>query len=127
MKLAHQPGGARIIRTEGYTGQWLEHVRLLNIQNYAENPLPDSECRSIAKSCAKYSLRQYSKAVFSEIQTARNTKRWHPGNPNFDYCGRAETAALLAGMGYKQQEISTYFGVSLRTIERDLAKIRRTQ
>ena len=127
VKLAHRPSWARTILHEGYAGRWLEHVKLLDIQQLAENPLPDSECRSIAKSCAKYSMRQYSEAVFSEIQTARNTKRWHPGNPNFDYRGRAETAALLAGMGYKQQEISTYFGVSLRTIERDLAKIRRTQ
>ena len=105
-----------------YQGQWLEHVRLLNVQSFAEHPLPDSEYRSIAKSCAGYSLRQYSEAEFSEIQTAHNTKRWHPDQPNFDYRSRAETAALMFKLGFTKPELATYFGVSMSTIKRDLAK-----
>ena len=127
VKLAHQPSWAEIILHEGYAGQWLEHVKLLNIGSFAEHPLPDSECRSIAKSCARYSLLQYSKATFSEIQTARNTKRWHPGNPNFDYRGRTETAELLFKLGYTVPQIAATFGVSDRTIQRDFAKIRKAQ
>ena len=95
VKLAHQPKWARTIAREGYAGQWLAQVRILNIQQWAENPLPDSECRSIAKSCAKYSLRQFNEGIFSDIQTARNTRRWHPGQPGYDYQGRAN-----GGPGY---------------------------
>ena len=124
VKLAHQPGWARTILHEGYAGQWLEHVKLLNFQQFAENPLPDSECRSIAKSCARYSMLQYSEAVFSEIQTARNTKRWHPNQPNYDYGGRAESVALLFSMGYTKRQLAEIFGVSTKTIQRDLATTR---
>ena len=53
VKLAHQPGWARTIAAEGHAGRWLAHVRRINIAEFAEDPLPDSECRSIAKSCAK--------------------------------------------------------------------------
>ena len=38
----------------------------------ASRELPDAECRSIAKSCANYSLRQFSEADYSAIQTQRN-------------------------------------------------------
>ena len=125
VKLAHQPSWAEIILHEGYAGRWLEHVKLLNIGSFAEHPLPDSECRSIAKSCARYSLLQYSEATFSEIQTARNTKRWHPGQPNFDYRGRAETVAMLFNqMGYTKRQLAETFGVSISTIKRDLATTR---
>ena len=126
-KLAHQPRWARSILHEGYAGNWLEHVRLLNTQQFAENPLPDSECRSIAKSCAKYSMLQYSEAVFSEIQTARNTKRWHPNQPDFDYQGRAETVALMFKLGCSRKSLANHFGVSVITIDRDLAKIRKAK
>ena len=97
-----------------------------NLQEFAGDPLPDVECRSIAKSCAKYSLRQYSEITFSEIQTARNTKRWHPSQPNYDYRGRAETAALMVNTGFSKLEVAAHFGVSLRTIERDLGKVQKT-
>ena len=88
------------------------------------NPLPDSECRSIAKSCAKYSRQQYSEDAFSKIQTARNTKRWHPGQKNYSYEERANTASLMVDLGYSKPEVATIFGVTVRTIERDLAKAR---
>lgn len=122
IKLAHEPGWARLISSEGHAGRWLEHVRLLNIQQFAEDPLPDSECRSIAKSCAKYSLAQFSEATFSEIQTARITRRWHPGQSGYDYQGRAETVALMIELGYSKPDVAEYFAVSVRTVERDLVK-----
>ena len=62
VKLAHQPGWANIINSEGHAGRWLEHVRRLNYAEYAEDPLPDSECKSIAKSCAKYSRKTVQRA-----------------------------------------------------------------
>ena len=127
IKLAHQPRWARVIMAQGYNGLWLEHVRLLNIQSFAENPLPDSECRSIAKSCAGYSLRQYNEGTFSQIQTARINRRWHRGEPNYDYHSRAETAAMMAESGFTKREIARAFGVSEKTIQRDFAKVRRAK
>ena len=122
VKLAHQPTWANIIAAEGHAGLWLEHVRRLNYSEYLDDPLPDSECKSIAKSCAKYSLRQFSEYTFSRIQTARNTRRWHPGQKNYSYEERATTAALMVDLGYTKPEVATIFGVTVRTIERDLAK-----
>ena len=127
VKLAHQPKWARTILHQGPDGEWLDHVRILNIQQWAENPLPDSECRSIARSCANYSLRQFNEATFSEIQTARNTRRWHPGQPCYDYQGRAETAAMLFDLGYSRKWLANHFGVAIITIDRDLAKIRKAR
>ena len=122
MSLAHQPKWARIISHEGHAGRWLEHVRRLNYAEYAEDPLPDSECKSIAKSCAKYSMRQFSEHTFSRIQTARITRRWHPGQKGYSYEERASTSALMMDLGYTKPEIASIFGVTVRTIERDLAK-----
>ena len=126
VKLAHRPGWGHIIENEGYCGQWLEHVNLLNISSFAEYPLPLSECRSIAKSCARYSLLQRSDARFSEIQTVRNTMRWH-GKHDYDYQGRAEKATQMAEDGKTAEQIAATFGVSVRTIRRDIAKVRKAQ
>ena len=126
VKLAHQPGWANVINSEGHAGRWLEHVRRLNYAEYPEDPLPDSECKSIAKSCAKYSLRNYSEHTFSRIQTARNTKRWHPGQKGYSYEQRAHSVRLMINLGYSKPEVATIFGVTVRTIERDLAKNKKT-
>ena len=127
VKLAHQPRWARIILHEGYAGKWLQNVRVLNTQQFAENPLPDSECRSIAKSCAKYSLQQFNEGIFSEIQIARNTRRWHPGNSGYDYSGRSETMALMSELGYTKRQLAEIFDVSARTIQRDIAKAKKSK
>ena len=128
VKVAHQPKWARIIQAEGYAGQWLEHVRLLNVQEYAENPLDDSECRSIAKSCAKYSLRNYSEEIFSEIQARRGAKgaqqRWHSGEPEYDYAERWKSVEMCSRLGYSQAEIGAMFGIAVRTVKSDLQKAR---
>ena len=126
VKLAHQPKWANIIAAEGHAGLWLEHVRRLNYAEYAEDPLPDSECKSIAKSCAKYSLRQFSEERFSEIQQWRGSRRaqqrWHPGQEKYSYEQRAHSVQLMIDLGYSKPEVATIFGVTVRTIERDLAK-----
>lgn len=125
VSIAHKPKWGRMIRDEGFPPLWLAHVRLLNIEFFPENPLPDVECRSIAKSCARYSRLNYSEERYSEIETARITKRWHPGQPDFDYDARAKTADLLVTLGYTVPEIATKLGVTDRTVQRDLAKIRK--
>ena len=127
VKLAHQPGWARIINDEGHAGRWLEHVRRLNYAEYPEDPLPDSECKSIAKSCAKYSLRNYSEYTFSRIQTARNTKRWHPGQKGYSYQERSHTISMMTELGYSQADLKEIFGISERTVRRDLTTHRLQQ
>ena len=98
----------------------------LNLAEYAEDPLPDQECKDIAKSCAKYSLRNYSDGIFSERQKARIGRRWHPGQDDYDYRGRAHTVGLMTDLGYPQRDIGAMFGVSESTVRRDLTKYRRS-
>ena len=127
VKLAHQPKWANIINNEGHAGRWLEHVRRLNFAEYAEDPLPDSECKSIAKSCAKYSMRQFSEHTFSRIQTARNTRRWHPGQKGYSYQERSHTISMMTELGYSQGDLKEIFGISERTVRRDLTTHRLQQ
>ena len=128
VKLAHQPRWARIIKAEGYATQWLQHVRLLNVASFAENPLPDSECRSIAKSCAKYSRSQFSEETFSQIQSARGTKRarkrWtHPTPAWFDPKTRRQIINDMLDLGHTRQGTADFFNVSKRTIQREIAEM----
>ena len=124
VKVAHQPGWARIIALEGHAGRWLEYVWRQNVAEYAEYPLPDGECRSIAKSCAKYSMRQYSDAVFRARQKGRIGLRWHD-NAEYDYQSRIDAVATLVQIGYKQAEIAEMMGISIRTVRYDVAAYRR--
>ena len=94
---------------------------MLNIQEFADNPLPDVECRPIAKSCAKYSIRNSCENRFSARQVARNGKRWH-NDRNYDFVSRSETVGMMVGMGYKHREIAQIFGVTEGTIRQDLKK-----
>lgn len=72
-------------------------------------------------------MRQFSEAVFVEIQTARNTRRWHHDNPSYDYRGRPETVAQMFDLGYTVPEFAASFGASDQTIQRDLSKSRNSQ
>ena len=124
VKLAHQPHWAEIIATEGHRGQWLNHVNLQNIAQFAEDPLPFSECLSIAKSCARYSLQQYSKHTFSEIQSHRADKRWtHPTPAWFDHKKRRSIISTMIMLDHTRQNIAHYFNVSKRTIQREIAEM----
>ena len=96
-------------------------MRRLNLAEFVENPLADSECRSIAKSCTKYSLRNYSAERFSGIQTAPITRHWHPGQKDYSYQDRAQTVGLMTELGYSQVDLAQIFGISERTVRLDLA------
>ena len=63
-----RPRWAGILDAQGHSGAWLEHVRTQNASMFPNAFLPDSECRSIAKSCYRYWTRHYSPGRFSEIQ-----------------------------------------------------------
>lgn len=82
VKVAHRPEWGAAIAAYGDAGcpSWLNRVRQENVELWGAVAavLPDSECRSIAKSTARYSLRQYAPEIFAERQYARAVLRWGP-------------------------------------------------
>ena len=50
-----RPRWAPILGAQGWSDAWLDHVRDQNVAVFApEGLLPETECRSIAKSCFRY-------------------------------------------------------------------------
>ena len=123
VKEAHRPRWGRLIQAEGWGGAWLAHVRAENVRLWAPNVLPDSECRSIAKSTARYSLRQYdtSGTYLSRLQTARNARRWH-GRGDFDFDARDASILSLSRLGFKQREIAAIVELSQGAVSKRIAK-----
>ena len=121
---AHQPRWHRVIAAEGYAGAWLEHVREQNVALWHPDELPDAECRSIAKSCANYSLRQFSEADYSAIQTRKIAKRWH-GKYNYDFEARDASIMSLRELGFTQAEIARTVGLNRSRISQILTKRKR--
>ena len=78
---------------------------------FAPDILPDSECRSIAKSCYRYWTIQYAPGRFRDIQRARMGKRWH-NNYGFDFEQQAQDVRKLKGWGLKQVTIAAVVGLS---------------
>ena len=71
-----RPRWAPILSAQRWSEAWLDHVRGQNVAMFApEGLLPDSECRSIAKSCFRYWLLKYNPGRFSALQRARNGLR----------------------------------------------------
>ena len=87
---------------------------------FADSFLPDSECRSIAKSCYRYWTRHYSPERFSDIQRARMGKRWH-NDYAFDFNRQAADVRELKGWGLKQVTIAAVVGLSPSRVSRILA------
>ena len=55
-----RPRWAGILGAQGWSEAWLDHVKVQNVAMFAsEGLLPDSECRSIARSCFRYWTIQY--------------------------------------------------------------------
>ena len=90
-----------------------QHVRAINVEMWHPNELPDTECRSIAKSCARYSLAQFSDETYSEINTRKIAKRWH-GKYDFDFKARNDSIRSLRELGCTQQEIADTVGIGQR-------------
>ena len=78
---------------------------------FAPYLMPDSECRSIAKSCFRYWTRHYSPGRFRDIQTRRNGKRWH-GDFAFDFDQQAQDVRKLKAWGLTQVTIGAVVGLS---------------
>ena len=88
---------------------------------FGDSFLPDSECRSIAKSCFRYWTLRYDPGRFSEIQRARMGKRWH-GDFDFDFDRQVQDVKELKGMGLKQVTIGAVVGLSQVQVSRILSR-----
>ena len=116
-----RPRWAGVLEAQGWSEAWLDHVRAQNVAMFAHESLPDSECRSIAKSCFRYWTLQYDPGRFSDIQRARNGQRWH-GEFDFDFDRQAADVRKLRGMGLKQSTIGAVIGLSQVQVSRILSR-----
>ena len=116
-----RPRWADTLEAQGWSEAWLEYVRGQNVVMFAPYVLPDSECRSIAKSCFRYWTRQYSQGRFRDIQTMRNGKRWHD-DFGFDFEQQARNVRELKAWGLKQITIGAVVGLSPSRVSRILSQ-----
>ena len=116
-----RPRWAAILGAQGWSEAWLDHVRAQNVAIFAPEGLPDSECRSIAKSCFRYWTLQYAPGQFSDIQRARNGKRWH-NDYGYDFDRQAQDVRELKAWGLKQSTIGAVVGLSRSQVYRILAR-----
>ena len=117
-----RPRWAGKLGAQGWSEAWLDHVRTQNVSMFApEGLLPDSECRSIAKSCFRYWTKQYSQGRLSDLQRARNGQRWH-GDFSFDFDRQAQDVRELRTWGLKQSTIGAVIGLSQVQISRILSR-----
>ena len=116
-----RPRWAGILGAQGWSEAWLEYVKVQNVAMFGDSFLPDSECRSIAKSCFRYWTLQYAPSRFSDIQRARNGKRWHD-NYGYDFDRQAQDVRELKAWGLKQSTIGAVVGLSRSQVYRILAR-----
>ena len=116
-----RPRWADTLGAQGWTGAWLNHVRGQNAAMFAPDVLPDPECRSIAKSCYRYWTLHYSPGRFSDIQRARNGKRWH-GDYTYDFEKQDADVRQLKSWGLKQSTIGAVAGLSQSQVSRILSQ-----
>ena len=116
-----RPRWADTLGAQGWTGACLDHVRRQNDAMFAPDGLPDSECRSIAKSCFRYWTLNYDPGRFSDIQTMRNGKRWHDDYTyNFDH--QTQDVRKLKAWGLKQVTIGAIVGLSQARVSQILSQ-----
>ena len=116
-----RPRWADTLGAQGHSGAWLEHVRTQNASMFPNAFLPDSECRSIAKSCYRYWTRHYSPGRFSEIQRSRMGKRWH-GDLDFDFEKQSVDVRELKAIGLTQASVGALLGLSQSRVSRILSQ-----
>ena len=116
-----RPRWAETLFAQGWSEAWLDHVRGQNAAMFTPDVLPDSECRSIAKSCFRYWTIQYAPGRFSDIQRARNGKRWH-GDYGYNFDQQAQDVHELKAWGLKQVTIGAIAGLSQSQVSRILSQ-----
>ena len=124
VKVAHQPRWHNLIVAEGWDGAWLEHVRAQNVAMWHPDVLPDVECRSIAKSCARYSLRNFDSASFADSRRRRAGKQWHD-DYDFDFDTRNASILSLSVLGFRQREIAGAMGIGRSRVSKILRELTR--
>ena len=116
-----RPRWAAVLGAQGHSEAWLDHVRTQNVATFAPDVLPDSECRSIAKSSYRYWTIQYAPGRFSDIQTARNGKRWHD-DFGFDFEQQTRDVRELKAWGLKQSNIGAVVRLSQGRVSKILSQ-----
>ena len=117
-----RPRWASILGAQGWSEAWLDHVRGQNVAMFeSEGLLPDSECRSIAKSCHRYWTLQYDPERFSNIQRSRMGKRWHRDYA-YDFDRQAADVRELKDWGLKQVTIGAVVGLSQARVSQMLSQ-----
>ena len=116
-----RPRWTAVLGAQGWSEAWLDHVRAQNATTFDDAALPDSECRSIAKSCYRYWTIQYTPGRFRDIQRARNGKRWHDDYA-FDFDQQAQDVRKLKAWGLKQVTIAAVIGLSPSRVSRILSQ-----
>ena len=116
-----RPRWADTLGAQGWSEAWLDHVRAQNNAMFAPDVLPDTECRSIAKSCFRYWTRHYDPERFSDIQRSRMGKRWH-GDYAYDFDHQAEDVRQLKSWGLKQVTIGAVVGLSQARVSQMLSQ-----
>ena len=116
-----RPRWAAILGAQGWSETGLDHVRNQNAAMFTPDVLPDSECRSIAKSCFRYWTLNYDPGRFSDIQTMRNGKLWHDDYTyNFDH--QTQDVRKLKAWGLKQVTIGAIVGLSQARVSQILSQ-----
>ena len=116
-----RPRWAGKLGAQGWSKAWLDHVRGQNAVMFAPYVLPDSECRSIAKSCFRYWTLNYDPERFSDIQRSRMGRRWH-GNYGFDFDQQAQDVREYKAWGLKQVTIAALVRLSQSQVSRILSQ-----
>ena len=116
-----RPRWAAILGAQEWSEAWLDYVRAQNASMFAPDVLPDSECRSIAKSCFRYWTIQYTPGRFRDIQRARNGKRWHDDFA-YDFDKQAADVRELKAWGLKQVTIGAVAGLSQGRVSQILSQ-----
>ena len=77
VKEAHRPRVAEVLRVYGRKDCpiWEGIVAAKNADTFGSEALPATEVRSIARSSARYSLRQYDREKFRQIQGDAGVRR----------------------------------------------------
>ena len=116
-----RPRWAGILGTQRWSEAWLDYVRGQNVAMFAPDVLPDSECRSIAKSCFRYWTLNYDPSQFSDIQRSRMGKRWH-NDYGYDFDQQTQDVRQLKSWGLKQVIIGAVAGLSQARVSQILSQ-----
>lgn len=121
VKEAHRPRSAEIIRAHGADDcpEWERIVRAKHDAWFGTGALfglPDLEIRSVARSAARYSLRQYSPRQFASRQAKRG--KVSGAKRREAMAGRNRRIRELVEAGYSQRAVAAMVGCNQSTVSR---------